>query len=66
MRIVQQSTMDDLLGQLTRHSQWRKRLPSHLQSAAVAIAHGIICMPIWGKTSACPIWPAKRVPTGLP
>ncbi|MDU4356137.1 AraC family transcriptional regulator [Phytobacter diazotrophicus] len=36
MRIVQQSTMDDLLGQLTRHSQWRKRLPSHLQSAAVA------------------------------
>ncbi|HAU8263729.1 TPA: AraC family transcriptional regulator [Kluyvera intermedia] len=36
MRIVQQSTMDDLLGQLTRHSQWRKRLPSHLQSTAVA------------------------------
>lgn len=36
MRIVQQSAMDNLLGQLTQHSQWRKRLPSHLQSAAVA------------------------------
>ncbi|MGK9173544.1 AraC family transcriptional regulator [Yokenella regensburgei] len=36
MRIVQQSAMDNLLGQLTRHTQWRKRLPSQLQSAAVA------------------------------
>lgn len=36
MRIVQQSAMDNLLGQLTQHSQWRKRLPSQLQNAAVA------------------------------
>lgn len=36
MRIIQQSTMDALLGQLTRHCQWRRRLPSQVQSAAIA------------------------------
>ncbi|MDJ1653508.1 AraC family transcriptional regulator [Raoultella sp. Ech2A] len=36
MRIVQQSRMDDLLAQLTAHCSWRKKLPSHIQSAAVA------------------------------
>ncbi|VTP62773.1 Uncharacterised protein [Leclercia adecarboxylata] len=36
MKIVQQSTMDNLLAQLTSHSHWRKKLPSQLQSAAVA------------------------------
>lgn len=36
MKIVQQSTMDGLLAQITSHCHWRKRLPSQLQSAAVA------------------------------
>lgn len=36
MRILQQSSMDELLGQLTHHCQWRKRLPTQLQSAAIA------------------------------
>ena len=36
MRIVQQSSMDGLLAQLTAHCQWRKRLPSVMQSAAIA------------------------------
>ena len=36
MKIVQQSTMDNLLAQITSHCHWRKRLPSQLQSAAVA------------------------------
>lgn len=36
MRIVQQSSMDNLLAQLTSHCQWRKRLPSQIQSAAIA------------------------------
>ncbi|HBB6759902.1 TPA: AraC family transcriptional regulator [Citrobacter amalonaticus] len=36
MRIVQQSTMDHLLSQLTTHCHWRKRLPSQIQSAAIA------------------------------
>ncbi len=36
MRIVQQNTMDNLLGQLTEHCQWRKRLPPRLQSSAIA------------------------------
>jgi AraC-like DNA-binding protein len=29
MKIVQQSTMDGLLAQITSHCHWRKRLPSH-------------------------------------
>ncbi len=36
MRIVQQNTMDSLLGQLTEHCQWRKRLSSRVQSTAIA------------------------------
>jgi len=36
MRIVQQSTMDSLLGQLTHHCQWRRKLSSQVQSAAIA------------------------------
>ncbi|MDU1084544.1 MAG: AraC family transcriptional regulator, partial [Leclercia adecarboxylata] len=36
MKIVQQSTMDNLLAQLTSHCHWRKKLPSQVQSAAVA------------------------------
>lgn len=36
MRIVQQSAMDTLLSQLTHHCQWHKRLPSQVQSAAIA------------------------------
>ena len=36
MRIVQQSAMDSMLGQLTRHCQWRKRIPTQVQSAAIA------------------------------
>jgi AraC-like DNA-binding protein len=36
MRIVQQNTMDNLLGQLTQHCQWRRRLPTRVQSAAIA------------------------------
>ncbi|HDG1700454.1 AraC family ligand binding domain-containing protein [Kluyvera ascorbata] len=36
MRIVQQSSMDGLLAQLTAHCQWCKRLPSVIQSSAIA------------------------------
>lgn len=36
MRILQHSTMDTLLSQLTQHCQWRKRLPQQMQSAAIA------------------------------
>ncbi|EPC6085510.1 LysE family transporter [Enterobacter hormaechei] len=36
MKIVQQSTMDNLLSQITTHCHWRKKLPSQLQSSAVA------------------------------
>lgn len=36
MRILQHSTMDTLLSQLTQHCQWRKRLPQLVQSAAIA------------------------------
>ncbi|MBV7405943.1 AraC family transcriptional regulator [Enterobacter sp. ENT03] len=36
MRILQHSTMDTLLSQLTQHCQWRKRLPQQVQSAAIA------------------------------
>lgn len=36
MKIVQQSTMDNLLSRMTAHCHWRKKLPSQLQSAAVA------------------------------
>jgi AraC-like DNA-binding protein len=36
MKIVQQSTMDNLLSRITAHCHWRKKLPSQLQSAAVA------------------------------
>ncbi|EMP2223701.1 AraC family transcriptional regulator [Enterobacter hormaechei] len=36
MKIVQQSTMDNLLSQITAHCHWRKKLPSQLQSSAVA------------------------------
>lgn len=36
LRIVQQSCMDHLLTQLTAHCRWRKKLPSHVQSVAVA------------------------------
>lgn len=66
MKIVQQSTMDNLLAQLTSHSHWRKKLPSQLQSAAVAqrwrIGRGTISMPIWATISACPIWPGRPAP----
>lgn len=37
MKIVQQSTMDNLLSRITAHCHWRKKLPSQLQSAAVAM-----------------------------
>lgn len=30
MRIVQQGTMDALLGELTHHCQWRKRIPTQI------------------------------------
>ena len=36
MKIVQQSTMDNLLSRITAHCHWRKKLPSQLQSSAVA------------------------------
>ncbi|WP_411201564.1 AraC family transcriptional regulator [Kosakonia cowanii] len=36
MRIVQQGTMDALLGELTHHCQWRKRIPTQIQSVAIA------------------------------
>ena len=36
MRIVQQGMMDGLLSQLTHHCQWRKRLATQRQSAAIA------------------------------
>ena len=36
MKIVQQSTMDNLLSRITAHCHWRKKLPSQLHSAAVA------------------------------
>lgn len=36
MKIVQQSTMDNLLSRITAHCHWRKKLPSQLQSAALA------------------------------
>jgi len=36
MRIVQQGVMDNLLSQLTRHCQWRKRLPGDIRDAQMA------------------------------
>lgn len=36
MKIVQQSSMDTLLAQITVHCHWRKKVPSQIQSAAIA------------------------------
>lgn len=62
MKIVQQSTMDNLLAQLTSHCHWRKKLPSQVQSAAVAHGPGTIFMLIWATISASPIWPGRPAP----